>query len=569
MKKAVSIRSRVREGHAGARKLGIRGYLILLVALAIVAPFAVYLMLGIFVAHRFFEGEFTARGEAVVQSVAESTLTFVRSAAIFVQAVAANVPLVQNRDPEKLREHLREELALNPSFESLAWIDARGVQLASYPPDPNVDGLNLSDRGFAQSAVGVPLVSDSHISLSTGRPVVTISVRTRTKGDVIVGSLDLSRLSDFVTHAGGPAWHISIVDRSGTIFADRDKHLVQERVNIGNVLPPVERTGPVRIAMENGSENRKSIIAFSQLLPGYGWHVLASYDEEAFFGLLNRAMSLAIAAALAAFAIFGAVAFMMARRILGDVEALRFGVRTIRDHRYGEAGIEPSFAEFRELIVDVRSMESAVEEREAQLDGMVRQRDTLLREVHHRVKNNMQIVSSLLSLQKDAIADAEASAALTDSVARVQALSLMHEFLYRGGDFANVDLGEYLRELCSFLFSAYGVSGVELVLTGSGVSLDMDRAIPLGLVVTEIVSNSLKHAFAGRDRGRVTISIAASEGEVSIEASDDGPGFVPRPEGRSLGLVLIDTLMSQLGGSMTRSMDSGTVYRIVLPRLEG
>ncbi|MGO8692257.1 MAG: sensor histidine kinase [Rectinemataceae bacterium] len=569
MSDAVSIQGRARRGHVGARKPGIRGYLIFLVALAIVAPFTVYFVLGIFVTHRFFERDFAARGEAVVQGVSESSLTFMRSAEIFVEAMATDEPLIKSRDPERLREYLHGELALNPNFESFAWINGRGVQLSSYPPDPNTDGLDLSDRGFAQPAVGVPLVSDSHISLPSGRPVVGIAVRLGLRGDTIVGSLDLSRLSDFVAHAGGPGWRISIVDRTGTIVADRDQRLVQERVNIGNVLPSGGRAGPMRIDMDNGRGNRQPVIAFTQPLQGYGWHVIASYDEEMFFGFLDRAVSLAVAVALAAFVVFAAVALLMARRILGDVEALRFGVRAIRDHRYGEAGLEPSFYEFLELIVDVRLMESAVEEREAQLAGMVRQRDTLLREVHHRVKNNMQIVSSLLSLQKDAIADSAASAALTDSVARVQALALMHEFLYRGADFANVDLGDYFRELCSFLFSAYGATGVDLVLAGDSVALDTDRAIPLGLVITEIVSNSLKYAFSGRDNGRVTLALTSSDGEIRIEAADDGPGFDPKGDERSLGLVLIDTLLAQLGGSVARSTDRGTVYRIALPRERG
>ncbi|MDA8426884.1 MAG: sensor histidine kinase [Treponema sp.] len=546
-----------------------RGYLLLLVALAIVAPFAVYLGLAAVVSQTFFRGEFASRGEAVVQGVAESTTTFVRSAEIFVEAVAMDGRLLRGREPARLRAHLQEELSLNPDFESFAWIDGRGVQLASYPPDPNVDGLDLSDRSFTRIAPGKPFVSDSHISLSSGHPVVSIAFRLEPRGDIILGSLDLSRLSSFANHAGGPGWRLSILDRTGTIVADRDQRLVLERVNIGNVLPPGGRTGPLRLkANMAGSADGRRSIAFAQLLPAFGWHVLASYDEGAFYGLLDRALYLAVAAALAAFAIFGFIALSMARRVFGDLDALRFGVRAISDRRYGEAGLEPTFAEFHELLMDVRSMESAVEEREAQLAGMVRQRDTLLREVHHRVKNNMQIVSSLLSLQKDALEDSAAAAALADSVARVQALALMHEFLYRGGDFANVDLGEYFQELCAFLVSAYGSSGVEVVIAGDQVSLDMDRAIPLGLVVTEIVSNSLKHAFTGRDRGRIAISIAANGGEVSIEASDDGPGFVVQSGGRSLGLVLIDTLMSQLGGSMTRTTSGGTVYRLGLSRRE-
>ena len=214
-------------------------------------------------------------------------------------------------------------------------------------------------------------------------------------------------------------------------------------------------------------------------------------------------------------------------------------------------------------------MESAVEEREAQLTDMVRQRDTLLREVHHRVKNNMQIISSLLSLQKDGMVDSEAAIALTESSSRVQALALVHEFLDRGGDFARIRLGEYFHELCSSLIAAYGVRGVQLVYSGDPIELEFDRAIPIGLVLNEIITNSLKHAFKGRSDGTITLTLGSSDSEILIFVSDDGPGFAPAEFKRSLGFQLIDTLLEQLGGSMERRFEGGTAYRITLPLAGG
>ncbi len=280
----------------------------------------------------------------------------------------------------------------------------------------------------------------------------------------------------------------------------------------------------------------------------------------------DRILSVTLVDAVIAFMILYAVVFIMAGRLIGDISLLHSSVRAIRDRRYGEIRPRPAFAEFRDLIGDVSSMESAVEEREAQLTDMVRQRDTLLREVHHRVKNNMQIVSSLLSLQKDAMVESEATIALTESSSRIQALALVHEFLYRGGDFSKIDLGEYFRELCSGLVSSYGVNGVELLFSGDGVEIESDRAIPIGLAMTEIVSNSLKHAFKGREKGKITISLESSEEEIVVTVSDDGPGFVPDEAKRSLGLQLIGMLLTQIGGGVKRSFEEGTTYRLVLPR---
>ena len=227
------------------RRLGIRAYLILLVSLAIVVPLSTYAILGGLFINSFFEREFTARGETVVRGVAESSLAFIRSAVTVVEGIAEDEAFFGNGDRERLSEHLGAMLALNPEFESFACIDARGIQIASSPPDPNDDGLDLSDRDYARPSAGVPKVSESYISASSGRPVVSISVRLAGKGLVIVGSLDLSQLSDFVAQAVGPDWTLAIVDGTGTIIADRDKRRVQERINLGNVLRGAAGSGTI------------------------------------------------------------------------------------------------------------------------------------------------------------------------------------------------------------------------------------------------------------------------------------------------------------------------------------
>ncbi len=422
-----------------ARSLGIRAYLILLISLAIVVPLATSSLFGRTLVNTLFEQELTERGKTVVQDLAESSHAFLRSAAIFVEGIAVDEPSVAVVDASVVRSRLSSELALNPAFESFACIDDRGVQVASYPPDPNTDGLDLSDRDYARPPVGIPLVSESYISSSSGRPVVSIAVRLREHGLAIVGFLDLSQLSDYVNNAVGPDWTLLVVDGSGTIVAARDKQLVLERRNVRNLLPEGDASATGRVSLESDNPG----VAFSRRLGDYGWSVIATYDPRAFRVSLNRILSVALADALIAFVVLYVIVLFMAGRILGDISLLHSSVRAIRDRRYGEIRPRPTFVEFLDLIAEVRSMESAVEEREAQLTDMVRQRDTLLREVHHRVKNNMQIVSSLLSLQKDSMVESEATVALTESSSRIQALALVHEFLYRGGDFSRIDLGEY------------------------------------------------------------------------------------------------------------------------------
>ena len=377
----------------------------------------------------------------------------------------------------------------------------------------------------------------------------------------IVGSLDLSLLSGFVAHAVGSDWTLRIVDANGTVIADRDMRNVQERTNIRNAQ--AKRRCRDAAHSPRGRQPSRGLFAQTGRLRLERDSLLR---PGAYFATINRIRSSASAFAILAFAILGAIALLMGRRILDDLSLMRSGVRAIRDRRYGEFSLEPSFMEFRELIADARSMESAVEEREAQLTDMVRQRDILLREVHHRVKNNMQIVSSLLSLQKDAMLEPEAAIALSESSSRIHALALVHEFLYHGGDFSRINLGDYFRELCSGLISAYNAQGVELLYAGDSIELEFDRAIPMGLVLNEIITNSLKYAFGERSDGKISLTINSGEREIIFSVADDGPGFLPDEVKRSLGFQLIDSLIAQLGGSLTRDLKNGTAYRIVLPR---
>ncbi len=196
------------------------------------------------------------------------------------------------------------------------------------------------------------------------------------------------------------------------------------------------------------------------------------------------------------------------------------------------------------------------------------EKEVLLKEVHHRVKNNLQVISSLLSLQSARIADTRVKNALRESQNRVRSMALIHEKLYQSADLAQVDFAAYLRSLVTFLAQSYRerTDAVALEVHSADVQLDLETALPCGLIVNELVSNALKHGFPDDRTGTIWVSLESSEGGgLCLRVRDDGIGF---PEGaslepsQSLGLSLVRTLTDQIGGALTVSRGSGTDFAV-------
>jgi two-component sensor histidine kinase len=197
--------------------------------------------------------------------------------------------------------------------------------------------------------------------------------------------------------------------------------------------------------------------------------------------------------------------------------------------------------------------------------------ETMLREIHHRVKNNMQVMSSLLSLQSRAATDPAVSRMLEENRNRIQSMALLHEILYQSEDLAMVDFSKYLRRMVEHLFRSYGVDHrqIRLYTELDSVGLELDDALPCALLISEVISNSLKHGFPEGREGDVRIVLRNSPGgTVSLALSDSGVGF---PDGldwktsRSLGLRLVRALSEQLHAGLDIRSQNGTEVRLIFP----
>ncbi len=229
-----------------------------------------------------------------------------------------------------------------------------------------------------------------------------------------------------------------------------------------------------------------------------------------------------------------------------------------------------------ELVEANEAMKTEITERvraEERIKASLREKEVLLKEIHHRVKNNLQVISSLLYLQAKNIQGKEPPAMFQDSQSRVRAMALVHERLYQSQDLARVNFAEYVRSLANYLFRSYGVNTnvIRLKINVEDVFLGVDTAIPCGLIINELVSNSLKHAFPDGREGEIRIELRSDDGWCILVVSDDGVGF-PRDvdfrNKQSLGLQLVDTLVNQLEGIIELDGSSGTAFEITLTEPE-
>lgn len=244
-------------------------------------------------------------------------------------------------------------------------------------------------------------------------------------------------------------------------------------------------------------------------------------------------------------------------KIAFEGKAATFEVEILNKHNkkvHLEVFLNPIFEKDR--VVEVSGIaHNITEKKQAQqkIELSLKEKEILLREVHHRVKNNMQVVSSILNLQSSYVSDEYALALLKESQNRIKTMAIIHESLYQNKSFSSVNFSEYVRTLISNIIHSYSYSRekIRVDLNLEEVILPLDTSIPAGLIINELVTNAIKHAFPGVRQGTISLTLKTQENFVFLALKDDGAGF---GEGKSfqnsnsLGLQLVNTLIEQIDG---------------------
>lgn len=357
----------------------------------------------------------------------------------------------------------------------------------------------------------------------------------------------------------GSIFAIQIIGRDITVRKDAEKKVVrskEELADLNSYLETIINSSPFAIFDLNPAGEVKSVWnpAAERI---YGWNredvigkALPSAPSEEYEGreVINERV--------------------LSGEVINEIELK--GVRkdgSLFDILMGAAPLYNSQGKIEGVMsasVDITAMVEA----EKQIKASLKEKEVLLREVHHRVKNNLQIISSLMSLQSRYVKDKTALKMFRESKNRVRAMSLIHEQLYQSPDLNQISFGDYIERIAQQLFRFYeaDVNGVQLEINVDELFLNLDTSIPLGLIVNELVSNSLKHAFPDDRSGKVSIRLLTQDQKNVLTVADDGIGlasdFDISNNTDSLGLHIVQTLTLQLRGTLDIKKSPGAEFKI-------
>lgn len=251
-------------------------------------------------------------------------------------------------------------------------------------------------------------------------------------------------------------------------------------------------------------------------------------------------------------------------------KSLQFEVEMKRDNEiiWWEIFMNPIF-DTEGFIAEISMVAHDITEKkktDIEIVESLKEKEILLKEIHHRVKNNLQVISSILNLQSSFVQDENTLGILRESRNRIRSMAIIHENLYRTKDFSSINFANYLQNLTANLIASYRINE-EVVLDADlqDIDLVLDQAIPCGLLMNELITNALKYAWKPGEKGTITLRLSENENMVELLIADDGIGLpVPFEEMNSdtLGLQLVVTLIEQLEGELKVETENGTKYLI-------
>jgi two-component sensor histidine kinase len=484
-----------------------------------------------------FRAELDEKNVFLARSIANEAGVFLESYFSALAALAA----------EPGEEATRSLISAFPAFMNLMIVDRSG-RVEFEAGSGKETGYDVSQRDYFKAAfLGRSYLSLSTLSHGSYHPTVYLSLPY--PGGIAVGELDLKLLSDNIARLSLRSEDIvAIADAGGTLVANSDSARVERSENIALMPAFKDSLHTETVATQDVEFEGRRVLLSAARVPGFDWVAIvaepaakldleiARFRVPLLFETIGTA-SLVFLAALLALTYIGK-----------DFTSLHLRLHAIALGDYDLPVKEPIFREFRVIALDFGNMANAVEDRERRLSESLGQKEVLIKEVHHRVKNNLQLVESLLSLEMHRRDDPEPGGSLDRARARIQALASVHEMLYLSEDLARLRFDEYLRALARDL-----VNLPALRIETEELDLDIDRAIPCGLIANELITNALKYGSRGEGTSpEIGIRLSVAGGFAKLEISDNGPGFPPRfdpASSGSLGMHLVLSLVQQIEGS--------------------
>lgn len=494
----------------------------------------------------------------------------------------AQHPDVQAGSGSACRRALQRAIGGLNQYEGAAVVNLEGEMTCTSAPLRN--SVRVEDRDWFLDVKGGAdfTVSDLLVSRWLGRWGIVSAVPLLDSEGGVNGAVALFISLDWLTSryrdaAPGDDTALALLDSKGEVLSVEPQSSLQSRLPSREIITShIGRRaleGQARAFRARSVDGRWRLYAISPLLEGrifviLGTPVLTAVGPLALqvaWGVLTPFLMWALAIAVVWFGIEHLVVRWITylERITSAYASGRHGVRPER--------VSAAPAEIRSLGETFSRMADLISSRENELRDSLTQKELLVREIHHRVKNNLQLVMSLLNLHARRIRDPRAEEAFAEARSRINALATLHRRLYESENLQEIDLHWFLEDLCAELRRG-GLSrgrNVELVVESPSEVIGPELAVPLGLLVTEAITNAYKHAFVDRTQGRITVQVQRESREyLLIRIRDDGSGFDPEnlsTDSTGLGRSLIEAFVRQLHGELSIASEDGTVVEVRFP----
>jgi two-component sensor histidine kinase len=475
---------------------------------------------------------------------------------------------------------LRAVIEPNPIYASLIFFGRDGSVRCS--SDPAYAEIHVADRDWFTEIVRTKETFLSGLVVARGPevPAVILGRPLPNSGADVEGvlalSINLAKLQPFERFQGLPARGvIYLLDRYGTVLTGLEHPMeINERGMPERAIAELIDGPRLTTVDAKGRDGVDRFYAVTPMRAG-ALFILVGLPRSEEIGWLRQDLPIQVTGILAMWAA-GVLAAWLGTRVIVTRWTRRL-TDTAKEMSKGDLSVRADLAgapvEIRRVGDTFGEMAARLEAQRRDLQAAVDEKDTLLREIHHRVKNNLQTVISLLNLQTKGIRLESARLALQQLKMRIQTLGLVHRHLYESDNLKTVNLMTFLGELCRLLQDGSGVPywRVRVDLDIAPVSLQIERAIPLALLVTEVVTNSFKHAFPDGRVGMIGVKLTVADDTVLLTVADDGVGTSPPQSDNSgaersgLGFILTQALAKQLGGTLVTSGPPGTATTLSLP----
>jgi two-component sensor histidine kinase len=415
----------------------------------------------------------------------------------------------------------------------------------------------------------LPLPKALYMAEYTPRNWIVASTAYR---EEFVGLVDPGRLAHLVSGLSvGNGSYSVVVTREGEFIAHPDypgrrleeffDPAAEERV-LDTLFG--EPSGTLRYSWPDPSSGERSEkLLVCRYMPDFDWTIATTLDISRIRRpiIVSSLLSVLFAAVLVVLVIRISlrVSHTVSEPIIWLAEAAEGGRAMEATSEFGSGPREIAL-----LTGRFNSLMARIEDQQAVLQRSVREKTVLIREIHHRVKNNLQVIASLLNLQAEDAADPRDAVLFQRSCDRVVSIAMVHEQLYQTENLSIIPFDLYLEDLVSHIGNTNHVDGVVTHLNVESIALAIDRAVPCGLIVNELVTNAYKHAFSTVARGSIKVRFSREGKRYVLEVEDTGTGIDSELE-KSLGMTLVYTLVEQIGGTISVNGDHGTTVRIAFP----